>query len=129
MATNTEIVQQALAAVRGGDLDAARAVVHEDFVWHIPGTSPISGDTTGVEAWSAQLQRLLGSGLQPQMLAMLEGPEHVAAIQRNTAEAGGHTLDVKVVNLFSIRNGKVARLDTFFGDQRAAETFWSGVLA
>ena len=127
MTTNTDIVQQALAAVRTGDASSYAALVAEDCVWHIPGSSSISGDVTGAAAWSEKLQRLLGAGLQPQVLAMLEGDDHVAVLQRNTAEVGEHRLDVQVVNLFTIADGKVARLDTFFGDQPAAEAFWNAV--
>ena len=129
MSTNLDLVQRALGAVRTGDLDAAASVVADDFVWHIPGSSPIAGDVTGAEAWSAKLHQLLGAGLQPQVLAMLEGESHVAAYQRNTASAGGHELDVEVVNLFTIVDGRVARLDTFFSDQAAADRFWTGALA
>jgi uncharacterized protein len=124
--TKAEVVQQALAAVRTGDLDSARELVSNDFVWHIPGTSTISGDAVGVEAWSAKLSQLLGAGLQPQLIEMLEGEAFVAAIQRNTAAAAGATLDVLVVNLFTVADGKVTRLDTFFDDQVAAEAFWIG---
>ena len=126
--TNTEVVQQALAAVRTGDLEQANALVDEAFVWHIPGTSAISGDAIGVAAWIDKLAQLLGAGLQPQLIAMLEGEAHVAAIQRNTATAAGASLDVQVVNLFSVADGKVTRLDTFFNDQPAAEAFWNAAL-
>lgn len=126
--TNIEVVQQALAAVRTGDLDRARELVDESFVWHIPGTSAISGDAVGLDAWADKLARLLGAGLQPQLLAMLEGETHVAAVQRNTATVGNASLDVHVVNLFGVADGKVTRLDTFFSDQVAAEAFWNAVL-
>jgi len=126
--TNIELVQQVLAAVRTGDLDRARQSVADDFVWHIPGSSPISGDTVGVDAWAEQLARLLGAGLQPEVQGMLEGGSYVAAVQRNTASAKGATLDVRVVNLFTVSDGLVSRLDTFFSDQRAAEEFWNAAL-
>jgi uncharacterized protein len=123
--TTAELVQQALAAVRTGDLERAREVVSDDFVWHIPGTSTISGDAVGAEQWSTKLAQLLAAGLQPQLIEMLEGESFVAAVQRNTATATTATLDVQVVNLFTVTGGKVARLDTFFGDQVAAEAFWN----
>lgn len=48
--------------------------------------------------------------------------------KNNTASVDGHTLDVRVVNVFTVVDGKVARLDTFFSDQPAAERFWNAVL-
>jgi ketosteroid isomerase-like protein len=126
---NAEVVQQALAAVRGGNLDAASDVVAPDFVWHIPGRSSISGDVTGAEAWSAKLGRLLGAGLQPAMIGILEDEQRVVALQHNTAQSGEHSLDVNVVNVFTVNDGKVRRLDTYFSDQYAADSFWSAVLS
>lgn len=62
------------------------------------------------------------------MLEMLEGKRYVAAIHRNTASANGASLDVQVVNLFTFEGDKIGRLDTFFGDQVAAETVWDAAL-
>jgi uncharacterized protein len=124
----SELVQQALAALRTGELERAKELVADGFVWHIPGSSVISGDAVGVEQWSEKLHRLLGAGLQPELLEMLEGETYVAAIQRNTADANGATLDVQVVNLFTVDGEKVNRLDTFFSDQASAETFWNAAL-
>jgi uncharacterized protein len=121
----TELVQQALGAVRAGELDRAKELVADGFVWHIPGSSVISGDAVGVAEWSAKLSRLLGAGLQPQLIEMIEGEAYVAAIQRNTADAQGAKLDVQVVNLFTVDGDRISRLDTFFSDQPAAETFWN----
>lgn len=128
METNGDVVMAALGAVRGGDLARASELVSDAFVWHIPGTSSISGDATGVEEWSTKLNRLLAAGLQPALIELLVGDGHVAAVQRNTATNGDHSLDVRVVNLFSLEEGKITRLDTFFSDQPAAEAFWNAVL-
>ncbi len=126
--TNVELVQQALGAIREGDVERARSTVADDFVWQIPGRSPISGEARGIDAWIEKLRTLLSAGLKPEVLDMLEGAEHVAVLQRNTASAGGHTMDLQVVNMFTIRDGRVVRLDTFFGDQTEADGFWSAAL-
>ena len=125
MATDIEIVQQAVGAAAVGDLEAARQVVAEDVVWHIPGTSPSSGDIRGLEAWAQHFARLFGAGLKPQILAFLQGDGYVAAVQRNVADNGGRHLDIPVITLYTLRDGQVARMDTYFGDQVAAEEFWS----
>jgi uncharacterized protein len=125
---NTELVQRALAAIREGNDDAAREIVAEDFAWHIPGASPIAGDARGVAEWGRKFRKIVEAGLKPEVLATLEGDGHVVFVQRNTAAAGGHSLDVRVVNLFTIEDGKVARMDTFFDDQAALDAFWTAVL-
>lgn len=126
--SNAQVVQRAMSAIRGGDLEAARDVVAEDFTWHIPGRSSISGDATGAAQWSEKLGRLLAAGLQPEMLGMLEDDHRVVALQHNTARSGEHLLDVNVVNVFTVTDGQVQRLDTYFSDQYAADSFWSAAL-
>lgn len=125
---NTELVKRALGAIRADDDEAAREVVADDFVWRIPGESPIAGEARGVDEWGEKFRRLVEAGLKPEVLATLEGEGHAAFVQRNRAEIDGHTLDVRVVNLFAIEAGKVTRMDTFFDDQAALDAFWTGVL-
>ena len=125
MSTHTELVEQTLLAAVTGDITALDRLVTPDFIWHLPGKSPIAGDVRGAEAWSAKLRSLLHAGLRPDLLAMLEADDHVAVLQRNTAPHGEHSLDVHVVNLFTVREGRLARLDTFFGDQYAVDSFWT----
>jgi ketosteroid isomerase-like protein len=125
---NTELALRALGAIREGDVEAARELVADDFVWRIPGESPIAGEARGVDEWSRKFRRIVEVGLKPEVLATLEGDDHAAFVQRNTAESGGHSLDVRVVNLFTIEEGKLARMDTFFDDQAALDAFWTAVL-
>lgn len=128
MPSKVELVQKVLGAVATGDTQTAMEHVSPDFVWHVPGTSPASGDVHGVHEWGEKLRTLIGAGLRPQVLAALEGEHHVAFLQRNVAESGDRRLDVQVMTLFTLEDGKVARMDSFFGDQPAAESFWNGVL-
>ncbi|HUR14485.1 MAG TPA: nuclear transport factor 2 family protein [Mycobacteriales bacterium] len=125
---NADVALSALGAVRGGDLETARRFVAEDFVWHIPGRGPISGDVTGLAGWHEKLSRLVAAGLQPELLGMLEGGDKVAVLQQNRATHGPHQLDVSVVNVFTISDARVRRLDTYFGDQYHADGFWTAVL-
>lgn len=126
--TKIDIVQQALTAVLTGDLDAAREVVAEDFVWHIPGASKIAGDAAGPDGWGDRLRLLFAHGLQPQVIEAFEGDQRAVVLQRNVARSGERSLDVQVVNVFTVEEGKVRRLDTFFGDPDAVERFWDAVL-
>lgn len=128
MPSPADAVLTALAAVAGGDVEGARAFVAGDFVWHVPGAGAIGGDVSGVDEWAAKLRRLIDAGLEPQLLSILEGGDQVAIVQRNSATSGERRLDVRVVNLFTVVDGKVARMETFFGDQAAVDRFWDGVL-
>jgi ketosteroid isomerase-like protein len=125
---NIELALRALGAIREGDIETAREVVADDFVWRIPGDSPIAGEARGVDEWSRKFRKIVEAGLKPEVLATLEGDDHAAFVQQNTAESGGRSLDVRVVNLFTIEAGKLARMDTFFDDQASLDAFWTGVL-
>lgn len=126
--TGRQVVEQALAAVFGRDQAEMDRHIAPGFVWHVPGRSSISGDVVGAVAWADKLQRLFAAGLRPQITGWLEGGTHVAVLQRNVADAGSHSLDVQVVNVFTVRAGKVVRLDSFFDDQYALDAFWDAVL-
>lgn len=111
----------------GGATPGVGAAVAPDVVWHLPGSSPIAGDV-GPQAWADMLHRLLEAAPRPAPLATMTGDGHVAVLQHDTATSGEHGLDVQVLNVCSVVDGRVTRLDTYVGDQAAADTFWSAVL-
>src|SRR5215218_10802621 len=63
-----EVVEEFLARQRemyaGGDLAAVGALLAEDVVWHVPGTSPIAGEYRGRNAVTGyfRLRRELAGG-------------------------------------------------------------------
>ena len=48
----------------------------------------------------------------------------VTATQHSTAQAGGKSLDQQEVLTFTVRDGKMARLDEQPSDQAAYDAFW-----
>jgi hypothetical protein len=44
-------------------------------------------------------------------------------LQHNEADANGRQLDVRVLNLYTLRQGRVDRQDIFFADQEHADRF------
>ncbi len=122
--TNLEAVRLAFDGLGAGDLQAVRAVVSEDIVWHVPGDSKISGDAVGIEAWAAKLQSLFASGLNAELLNVMAEGDQVITVQRNSASASDGELDILVLNLFTLADGKLSRMQTFPGDQYALDAFW-----
>ena len=55
-AEDVAVVRRLYAAVAAGDLAAIGECFHEDAVWHLPGTNPLSGTHRG---WSAIRDDLL----------------------------------------------------------------------
>lgn len=125
MAGSAQLVQQLLGAARAGDAEGVQSLVTDDFVWRLPGRGRIAGDARGADGLIERLQTVLGAGVRPQLLDVLEGDGHVAVLQHNQADANGRRLDVRVVNLYTVREGRIARQETFFSDQEHADRFWA----
>jgi ketosteroid isomerase-like protein len=114
----------------------ATAVVHDDhagfiasttsdFVWTIPGHSRISGRTTG----RGDLLGLLGTfdryQLTISMRALTFGADTVAVEVHDTGSYHGKKLDQDVVNVLTIRDGKVSSADGNFADVAAFDAYFA----
>jgi ketosteroid isomerase-like protein len=123
---NIEQVQRGLAAALSGDWSTLETLVHGDVIWHIPGSSPIAGDAIGIDAFVAMVQKVFSSGLNVDLLNVFAAGDQVATLQRNTATSNDGDLDILVVNIFTMTEGKLTRLQTFPSDLYALDRFWSG---
>jgi ketosteroid isomerase-like protein len=124
--SNLDVVQRAFGAALAQDWDTVRPLLHDDFTWTIPGRSRISGDAVGVDAFAARFGEILAGGLHVELLDTLAAGEHVVTVQRNSAPPGdgGPALDLTAVNLFTVRDGKLARMQSFVSDQYALDAYW-----
>ena len=122
--SNIELVQRAFVAATSGDWPALRGLVRDDFTWHIPGQSRIAGDAVGVEAFASKLEMLFSAGLNVELLNVFGAGEHVATLQRNSAVSEDRGLDIFVINLFTVVDGQLVRMQTFPSDQYALDAFW-----
>lgn len=118
------LAQRALGAVAMGDLELASKLLDEDVVWHVPGRSRIAGDAVGIDAVRERLQRLLTAGISVDLLNTMSAAGQVITVQRNYGAAHGRELDITVLNLLTIRDGRIARMETFPSDLDALERFW-----
>ena len=118
------LVQQALVALALGDLDSATKLVANDVVWFVPGRSTIAGEAVGLEQVRSRLQRLIEAGVAVELLNVMSAADQVVTVQRNHGQNEGRTLDITVLNLATIRDGRLARLDTFPSDLEALDRFW-----
>ena len=46
---NEAQARRAYAAFAAGDLETVKSVLHPDIVWHVGGSSPVSGDYKGID--------------------------------------------------------------------------------
>jgi ketosteroid isomerase-like protein len=122
-AQNVELVRRAFGAALAGDCETLQGVVHEDFSWTVPGASRVAGVVVGVDAFAAKLRTVFVAGVEVELLDVLASATRVATVQRNRAP-GDPGLDITVINLFHVREGRVTSMETFPSDLYALETFW-----
>jgi uncharacterized protein len=125
--SNADIVRRAFDAFNAGDAATLSELIAEDAVWHWPGQAPVCGVHRGREAIFAVFGRVaeLCPDYQSQLVDLLAGDERVVAITRATGSRPGKTTDSQGVDVFSVRDGKIAGWRFYPEDQRAEDEFWS----
>ncbi len=123
---NVELVRSVYGAFAQGDVPAVLGAFTEDIEWFEAEGMPYGGlhrgpeavaqnvfgpITEDVEAFAVTPEELIGSG------------ETVAAVVRytGTGKASGKALDVPVVHVWDIRDGKLARFRQFIDTVKYAE--------
>ena len=116
-----ELVRKGIEAFNRGDWDATLALCAEDIVW-IPLIQAVDGQRALIgredvrAAWVAQRETLGGEafGVEPKEIRDL-GAGSVLAHMRVTGQGttSGVPIDLDYVQLWTIRNGLVARVDKY----------------
>lgn len=123
-----DLVRRGFAAFGRGDLDAIRAFLAPDAVWHIAGRSPLSGTLTGVDAILARFMELYqasGFSLRQQVHDVVAGDAHTIALIHEHAEREGAMLDLDEVLVAHIESGQVTEAWVIPADQHAFDTFFA----
>ena len=120
-------VRRLLDTVARGDQEAMRACFTEEFVFHVPGDSRVSGDHRG---WVGYLEfvgllRSLSNGtFHSETLDVLVGEHTIVMYQRNTAEREGKRLDFKGFYLLHFDGDRIASIRSSYEDQSLLTEFW-----
>src|SRR3954449_6010644 len=96
----------------GGDLDAARDLLAEDVVWHVPGTSPIAGDYRGREAVTAYFlarRRLAGGAMAIAKHAEAAHDEALVQLADGRAALGGEDVIWRTAGVYRVAGGRGAQ--------------------
>jgi uncharacterized protein len=127
-AEDMAVVRRLYAAVAAGDLAAVGECFDEDAVWHLPGTSALSGMHRG---WPAIRDDLLtrqgplsGGTFRAKLLDLAVGDQYIVAIVHATAERPGHRLDQTVCQLMRVQKGKIVEVRGHYADEAALNAFW-----
>ena len=125
---NEGLIRAFYAAVQGGDVEAAKAMLTEDVVFHQPGRNPTTGDYRGIDG-AVSLPRLLlersGGTFRFQVHDVAATDTHAIGLLRIAGEREGRSVDMPVAHVFHVRDGKLAELWIHPLDQHAIDEFWA----
>lgn len=125
--TPTDVIESYADAWGRGDMEAAFSHYGDDVVIRLPGRGPLAGEHRGKEAVVACIRRLLDSteGVRVDVLDRATSEERVFLLLREQAERGERSLDIRRVNSYRLRGGKIVEISIFEGDQYAVDEFFS----
>lgn len=126
---NEEMAREAFAAAGRGDIDALRSEYFADGMrLHVPGRSPLAGDYDGVAqvmAFFGRVFELSGGTYRTELHDAVANDEHTVALFTVRAERAGRRLEDRTIEVFHIRDGKVAEAWLYPADLYVSDEFWS----
>lgn len=125
----------ALAVVEGyfdalgrGDVEAAMGALDPDVVWHQPGHNRFSGIHQGPQAVAAMVGGMVAVSGGTFTLSVAGRPmvngERVAVPVRFGGRRQGAAMDMAGIDLLTVRDGSIVRVDLFSEDGPAEDRFW-----
>lgn len=121
----TQLATSFIAALRAGDAHGFRAIMTDDVVWTLPGTSLVSGIAKGVDGILKRARAIVNHGANVEIQHVVLGYEGVALLLHNTGSRNGRILDEYLTTVCTLRDGKIARLDTYISDIPMVDAYFS----
>ena len=126
---NAELLNRYVEAFERKDLQAATAFWAEDVVLHVQGRHRLAGDFFGKRAfleYHRQLFAELGGTIElVEVHDVLVGSERAVALVKERAVRGELSLEFERVNVYELRESKIAEIWSYDSDPYALDEFWS----
>ncbi len=121
--SSVAIVQKFSTAVREGDFEAMGRLLHDDFVAHEAGGLPYSGDYRGLSGFRDLLAKMNDAmTLSPGPFTSEPLGENAVALRFSltfTARASGDSVTMDLIEVYTLRDGKIVDLDVYYKDPAA----------
>jgi ketosteroid isomerase-like protein len=125
---NVAIIERMWECFRTGDATTLRSLFTTDVLYRMPGYHPLAGTKEGVEELFAFFNQLTRSQVQVDLLKIgALGDDLVVEMRHGHGGVQGATLDVVNCNVYTIRDGKIARVDCYNSDQHAIDKFFNAI--
>ena len=128
MHPNEEIIRAGYDAFVAGDLESVAAFLHPDVVWHVGGSSPLSGTYKGhgeLLDLFARLAAFTDGSISISARDILASEDHVIVLTRMTGRREGRILEDDGVAVFKIADGKATEVWVFAENQGELDSFFS----
>jgi uncharacterized protein len=120
-----QLARKFLSILGRPDAELVRNVTIDDVVWSFPGTSPISGEARGVDAIMRRARTIASCDVKVEIIRAVHGFSGIAIILHNTGNRNDRILDEHLAAVFSFRDDRICRLDTYLSDIEMAERFFA----
>ncbi|HEV3230426.1 MAG TPA: nuclear transport factor 2 family protein [Solirubrobacteraceae bacterium] len=97
----------------GGPVEPVIALLSENVVWHVPGTSPIAGDHRGPDAvlrYFVLRRELARDSMRMHERDTLIDGDVVVQLVDGTAELHGHPCRWRTVGVYRVHDGRIAEV-------------------
>ena len=107
------------------DPEVIESVAAEDLVWRFPGTARISGEGRGIEGAMNRARVIASYGVKVEIVRTVFGHQGLAMMLHNTGERADRILDEHLAAVFTFRDDRIVRQDTFLSDVPMMEAFFA----
>jgi uncharacterized protein len=111
--------------LRARDADILNAIMAEDVIWSLPGSSPISGEAHGVKGIIERAREFATFSLHIEILYVLFGSADVGLSLHNTGRHNGRILDEHLTTLCRLEGNRIKRLDTYISDVQMLNDYFA----
>jgi len=124
------IVASFMQAIVEERFDEARSLLHAEFVAYETGGVPYSGEYRGPQGFFELLAKM-NEGLE---LTLGPAPQHLRADDtiavrsrlKFTARASGKSVQMSLVEIYTVRDGLIVELDVYYKDPSAVAALLAG---
>jgi uncharacterized protein len=123
---NAELVRRGHAAFAKGDMQTLADLMADEVTWHVSG-GPLTGIYHGrneVFGFFARLAEETGGTFRLEVHDVLANDEHGVALCTLSASRGNRSVDLPVVNVSHLSEGKITEFWTANADPQAYLDFW-----
>jgi uncharacterized protein len=125
---NAELIRRAYDAFARGDTATVFQILGTDITWHVPGSSPLSGDYKGhdqVGGFFAATMELSAGTFGIDIQDILASGDRVVVLCTVAAERLGQSWSSPEVHVWQVTGGQATDFREFQGDERTEDEFWS----